>query len=141
MVSRDSRAVWLNLVLSRHGVADYGRASAIAKKLTVSNAVVQGWLGGSLSKDLEVALRFATEYGFTIEEWVTLEAKPPVSDDSWKEHVLKAKQFEDDHGALSAKQFMFILELIANDSEIYKNNKKLLAEVIGNNPDKPIGEQ
>lgn len=133
MTSRDERKVWLNRKLSQKGVAEYGRASAISRKLDVSNAVVQGWLGGSLSRDLEVAIRFSEAYGFSVEEWVTLIPVENKNNESWKDYVLAAKEFEAEHGNLTTKQFMFIVELIANDSAMYKNNQAMIAEVIGLN--------
>lgn len=128
-----TRSVWLAKRLDEHGVPEYGRAASISKKVGCSNAVAQGWLGGSLAKDMVQGLKFCDAYGFTVREWVTGEAAQSEDKLSFINSVRLAKQFEEDTGYLNVDQFVMVTELIIADSEkgeVLANNLTAIAKIV-----------
>jgi hypothetical protein len=67
------RSVWLDKVLTAKGYNNYGRATEISKRLHCGMSSVQGWMRGSLPRDMELAYRFCETYGVDMVEWVSLE--------------------------------------------------------------------
>lgn len=70
---KKKRADWLDQVMTEKGHVNYGRATSISNKLKCSMSSVQGWMRGSLPRDMELAYRFCQEYGVDMVEWVSLE--------------------------------------------------------------------
>jgi hypothetical protein len=134
-MQKGDRAKWLEKKLDSYGMPSYGRASAISRDLGCSNAVAQGWLNGSLAKDMELGLRFADKYKFTLRQWVT--GEDPASDLRPKAMyaIRMAREFEEEFGALSIDQFMLVVELIGNAGQganLFADNLSAIAKIIKN---------
>jgi len=98
---KKKRAKWLDEKLQEQGFPKYGRATQISQTLKAGMSPVQGWMRGSLPRDMELAYRFCKEYSIDFYEWVSL--KPSVSQDSGEnlerekivvDAVVKTKEFE-----------------------------------------------
>jgi hypothetical protein len=72
-IKKKQRAKWLDQMLTKKGHDKYGRATRISKHLKCGMSTVQGWMRGSLPRDMELAYRFCQEYGIDMVEWVSLE--------------------------------------------------------------------
>ena len=134
-VSKETRAEWLSALLDSRGVPEYGRAATISKKLGCSNAVVAGWLKGSLPQDLKLGVKFCEEYGLTIKAWVYCETNDYadngsdyISGDRLSFIVKQARCFEREHGALTDDQMAHVMRRL-NAADNPKNEIKELAEI------------
>ena len=135
-VSKETRARWLSALLESRGVPEYGRAATICKRLGCSNAVVAGWLKGSLPQDLKLGVKFCEEYGLTIKAWVYCETNDYadngsdyISGDRLAFIVKQARCFEREHGALTDDQMAHVMRrLKAADNP--KQELKELGEVV-----------
>ena len=132
-MDKSERAKWIEKKLNAAGMPAYGRASAISRALGCSNAVAQGWLNGSLAKDMELGLRFADQYNFTLREWVTGEMADRGLDMRWLSSIRLAREFEEEFGTLTAEQFILVVELVAGDDkggEFFAQNLSAIAKII-----------
>ena len=95
---KNSRSVWVRGKLDDYGLPHYGRATEISKDLTCSMSTVQGWLRGSLPRDLDLAYRASVKFDFDLVEWITLEknqrVEEPAEESVVAAAVLKTKEFE-----------------------------------------------
>lgn len=73
---KNQRAERFETLLKRHGMAKHGAATAIAKRIGVSDATVSAWLKGSMPRDPEVLLRFCDEYDVDPYWWTSGVEKP-----------------------------------------------------------------
>jgi hypothetical protein len=132
-MNKEDRSKWLEKKLNAAGMPAYGRASAISRALGCSNAVAQGWLNGSLSKDMELGLRFADQYNFTLREWVYGEDADRGLDMRWLSSIRLAREFEEEFGRLTAEQFILVVELVASDDKggaFFAENLSAIAKII-----------
>ena len=132
-MNKGDRSKWIEKKLNTAGMPAYGRASAISRALGCSNAVAQGWLNGSLAKDMELGLRFADQYNFTLREWVTGEEADRGLDMRWLSSIRLAREFEEEFGALTAEQFILVVELVAGDDKggvFFAENLSAIAKII-----------
>jgi hypothetical protein len=134
-MEKKERAAWINAKLDEAKVPEYGRAATIAKRIDCSNAVCQGWLQGSLPKDLGLAIRFSKEFGIDLEEWATgasgggttSESRVPRSDAV--EAARLAREIEQGR-ELSEDQFLQVVDLYLDHGlETHKLVNKVLAIV------------
>ena len=112
MLTKEQRAEWLGRKLDSLNISEYGRAAGLAKIVGCSNAVCQGWLGGSLPKDFALGLKLCNELGLSAWEW--------VSGETSKEQIIKrsdaveaarwAREIEQNM-KLSEDQFMGFVEV------------------------------
>ena len=127
------RSEWIDKKLTEYGMPAYGRASGISRALGCSNAVAQGWLNGSLAKDMEQGLAFADHYGFTLREWITGTPSNKGLDQRWASAIKLAREFEAEFEALTTEQFMLVVELVASDKsggDFFASNLANLAKII-----------
>jgi len=120
IATREERSRWIKSLLDRQGLAEYGRASAIKKRLGCSHAQATGWLKGQLPKDLGLAVRFAVEFLTTCEEWVTTVPRSDIPADyqaSIEKAVLQSKKFEEEKGRLSPETFLTVFHMIQKHNE------------------------
>ncbi len=83
-VKREQRSDRFRAVLKRHGIAEHGAQTAIAKEVGVSDATVAAWMRGSLPRDPEVLFRFCDVYDVDPYWWVNGKSRPRASVDSEK---------------------------------------------------------
>ena len=122
-MDKQERGVWLNGKLSASGIPEYGRAALIARTLDCSNAVCQGWLQGSLPKDMKLALAFGREFSINLNEWVTGQIVQDEEKERFQEAIKIARRFERDMGELTDDQFIMVVQLI-HESD-YENTAQL----------------
>jgi hypothetical protein len=96
------RAKWLDQKLTDHGYQRYGRATEISKTLSCGMSSIQGWMRGSLPRDLELAHKFCKQYKLDLVEWISLEQSELGSNSPKLEEmqtvvdaVLQSKEFEE----------------------------------------------
>lgn len=131
-MNKEDRSNWIEKKLNAAGMPAYGRASAISRALGCSNAVAQGWLNGSLAKDMELGLRFADQYNFSLREWVSGNTDNSI-DMRWLSSIRLAREFEEEFGALTAQQFILVVELVAGDDKggtFFADNLSAIAKII-----------
>lgn len=138
-MDKENRAIWLNKKLDQASIAEYGRAASIARRIECSNAVCQGWLGGSLPKDIVLALKFCKEFSLSLQEWATGEVSEPENKSRWLEAIKSAREFENEMGELTSDQFVMVVELILkHDSEPNGNGSSVrdtlsaVVKIVGN---------
>lgn len=90
-VKREQRSNRFRAVLRRHGIAEHGSATAIAKVVGVSDATVSAWIRGSMPRDPEVLFKFCDEYDVDPYWWVNGQSRPRDSIDAEK-HVRAFKE-------------------------------------------------
>ena len=102
---KKDRKEWLRTALEDYGVESYGRATQMSEALGCGMSTVQGWLRGSLPRDLVLAQRVAETYQFDLVEWITLRPSKSSSRSQNNEQVLQAvkmtKEFEIKQGGES----------------------------------------
>ena len=59
---KSARADRFLAILKRHGMPAHGAATAISKKVNVSDATASAWMRGSMPRDPEVLFRFCDEF-------------------------------------------------------------------------------
>lgn len=135
-MDKSGRAIWLNKKLGDAKIPEYGRAATIAKRIECSNAVCQGWLQGSLPKDLKLAMTFSREFNINLHEWVTGEPMPEAERGRWQTSVKIARRFEREMGELSDDQFIMVTDLIfesnASDTKQIEDTLKVVAHIVSN---------
>ena len=96
--TKKHRKDWLRKALDGFGLENYGRATQMSSELGCSMSTVQGWLRGSLPRDLELAHKVSVTYKIDLIEWITLEPSrkliPQADDDLVLQAVLMTKEFE-----------------------------------------------
>lgn len=75
-IKREQRSERFRAVLKRHGIAEHGAQTAIAKEVGVSDATVAAWMRGSLPRDPEVLFRFCDVYDVDQYWWVSGKSRP-----------------------------------------------------------------
>jgi len=83
-IKREQRSERFRAVLKRHGIAEHGAQTAIAKEVGVSDATVAAWMRGSMPRDPEVLFRFCDIYDVDPYWWVSGQSRPRDSIDSEK---------------------------------------------------------
>lgn len=83
-VKREQRSERFKAVLKRHGIAEHGAQTAIAKQVGVSDATVAAWMRGSMPRDPEVLFRFCDTYDVDPYWWTNGQSRPRDSIDSEK---------------------------------------------------------
>ena len=86
-----------------------------------------------MAKDMELGLRFADQYNFTLREWVTGEEADRGLDMRWLSSIRLAREFEEEFGALTAEQFILVVELVAGDDKggvFFAENLSAIAKII-----------
>jgi len=83
-IKREQRSERFRAVLKRHGIAEHGAQTAIAKEVGVSDATVAAWMRGSLPRDPEVLFRFCDCYDVDPYWWVGGQSRPRDSIDTEK---------------------------------------------------------
>ena len=81
---RTQRSARFRAVLKRHGIAEHGAQTAIAKEGGVADATVAAWMRGSMPRDPEVLHRFCDVYDVDPYWWVSGQPRPRDSIDSEK---------------------------------------------------------
>ena len=129
-MEKKDRADWLNRQLSSKGIPEYGRAATIAKRIDCSNAVCQGWLQGSLPKDLKLALSFSREFDINLNEWVTGQRMSEADLQNMQDAVLAARRFEKEMGELTDDQFIMVSQLIYKNEQVDKGSIEQTLNVV-----------
>lgn len=75
-VKRKQRSERFKAVLKRHGIAEHGAQTAIAKEVGVSDATVAAWMRGSMPRDPEVLFRFCDCYDVDPYWWTSGQSRP-----------------------------------------------------------------
>ena len=83
-IKREQRSERFRAVLKRHGIAEHGAQTAIAKEVGVSDATVAAWMRGSMPRDPEVLFRFCDVYDVDPYWWVSGQPRPRDSVDAEK---------------------------------------------------------
>lgn len=83
-IKREQRSERFRAVLKRHGIAEHGAQTAIAKVVGVSDATVAAWMRGSMPRDPEVLFRFCDCYDVDPYWWTNGQARPRDGMDSEK---------------------------------------------------------
>jgi len=83
-VKREQRSERFRAVLKRHGIAEHGAQTAIAKEVGVSDATVAAWMRGSMPRDPEVLFRFCDCYDVDPYWWTSGQSRPRDSIDQEK---------------------------------------------------------
>ena len=83
-VKREQRSERFKAVLKRHGIAEHGAQTAIAKEVGVSDATVAAWMRGSMPRDPEVLFRFCDCYDVDPYWWTNGQSRPRDSIDTEK---------------------------------------------------------
>jgi len=117
----EKRSEWIAEVMTRNGYPDKrGRASAIRKATGASPNQVNGWLRGSLPKDLKMADAFCEAFDTDMRSWVHAVEKPPSADyrqeRDMRDAAFKAKQFEEENGHLTPETFVEVFSVIYKES-------------------------
>jgi transcriptional regulator with XRE-family HTH domain len=81
---REQRSERFKAVLRRHGIAEHGAQTAIAKAVGVSDATVAAWMRGSMPRDPDVLFRFCDVYDVDPYWWTSGQSRPRDSIDSEK---------------------------------------------------------
>ena len=135
-MEKKERADWLNRQLANKGIPEYGRAATLAKRIDCSNAVCQGWLQGSLPKDLKLALSFSREFDVNLNEWVTGVPLSAKDQEDMQNAVLVARRFEKEMGELTDDQFIMVSKLIYENEQADKGSieqtLKVVASIVQN---------
>lgn len=83
-MKREQRSERFRAVLRRHGIAEHGAQTAIAKEVGVSDATVAAWMRGSMPRDPEVLFRFCDVYDVDPYWWTSGQSRPRDSIDTEK---------------------------------------------------------
>ena len=83
-VKRAQRSERFKAILRRHGIAEHGAQTAIAKSVGVSDATVAAWMRGSMPRDPEVLFRFCDAYDVDPYWWTSGRSRPRDSIDEEK---------------------------------------------------------
>jgi len=83
-IKREQRSERFKAVLKRHGIAEHGAQTAIAKEVGVSDATVAAWMRGSMPRDPEVLFRFCDIYDVDPYWWTSGQSRPRDSIDQEK---------------------------------------------------------
>jgi len=83
-IKREQRSQRFKAVLKRHGIAEHGAQTSIAKAVGVSDATVAAWMRGSMPRDPDVLFRFCDVYDVDPYWWVSGQSRPRDSIDSEK---------------------------------------------------------
>lgn len=83
-IKREQRSERFRAVLKRHGIAEHGAQTAIAKEVGVSDATVAAWMRGSMPRDPEVLFRFCDCYDVDPYWWTSGQSRPRDSIDTEK---------------------------------------------------------
>lgn len=83
-VKRSQRSDRFKAILRRHGIAEHGAQTAIAKSVGVSDATVAAWMRGSMPRDPEVLFRFCDVYDVDPYWWTSGQSRPRDSIDAEK---------------------------------------------------------
>lgn len=75
-IKREQRSERFRAVLKRHGIAEHGAQTAIAKEVGVSDATVAAWMRGSMPRDPEVLFRFCDCYDVDPYWWTSGQSRP-----------------------------------------------------------------
>lgn len=127
------RAEYLNEQLSQRGIATWGRASEISRRVGCSNATADAWLKGSLPKNLQMGIKFADEFELDFYEWSTGKSRGAfISESRLSELIHRCKNFEEKYDIdLSAKQMAALVLMGESDEQslesFMENLKKFLA--------------
>lgn len=118
---REQRVVWIADVMTRNGYPEKrGRAAAIRKATGASPNVVNGWLRGSLPKDMRMADDFCEAFDTDMRSWVHAVEKPPSADfrqeREIRDAVYKAKTFEEEKGHLTPETFVEVFSVIYKEA-------------------------
>mgnify|MGYP001435608145 CR=1 FL=1 len=83
-IKREQKSQRFRAVLKRHGIAEHGAQTAIAREVGVSDATVAAWMRGSMPRDPEVLFRFCDIYDVDPYWWTTGQSRPRDSIDTEK---------------------------------------------------------
>lgn len=118
---RDQRKTWIENLMVRNGFpSSRGRAAAIRKATGANPGTVNGWLRGSVPKDLILAQKFCDAFNTDTRSWVHA-SDIPVTEDYRQEKeirdaVFKAKSFEEEKGHLTPETFVEVFTVIYKES-------------------------
>ena len=115
------RAEWIAGVMTRYGYPEVRvRSAAIRKATGASPNVANGWLRGSLPKDMLMADQFCDAFDTDMRSWVHASDKPVTEDyrqeKEIRDAVFKAKTFEEEMGHLTPETFVEVFSVIYKES-------------------------
>lgn len=131
-------------VMTKNGYPEQrGRAAAIRKATGASPNVVNGWLRGSLPKDMIIADTFCEAFETDMRSWVHASHKPPIEnyrqEREMREAVFKAKTFEEEKGHLTAETFVEVFSVIYKEARGEMSLDDALGLMALNQESKPDG--
>ena len=99
---REQRSERFKAVLRRHGIAEHGAQTAIAKAVGVSDATVAAWMRGSMPRDPDVLFRFCDVYDVDPYWWTSGQSRPRDSIDSEKlvRSFMTVNQYKEAHNLI-----------------------------------------
>jgi transcriptional regulator with XRE-family HTH domain len=115
---REQRSERFKAVLRRHGIAEHGAQTAIAKAVGVSDATVAAWMRGSMPRDPEVLFRFCDVYDVDPYWWTSGQSRPRDSIDSEKlvRSFMTVNQYKEAHNLiLTAEQTALLTANVYDD--------------------------
>ena len=84
-IKREQRSERFKAVLKRHGIAEHGAQTAIAKEVgRIRCETVAAWMRGSMPRDPEVLFRFCDVYDVDPYWWTSGQSRPRDSIDQEK---------------------------------------------------------
>lgn len=117
-IKREQRSERFKAVLRRHGIAEHGAQTAIAKAVGVSDATVAAWMRGSMPRDPEVLFRFCDVYDVDPYWWTSGQSRPRDSIDSEKlvRSFITVNEYKEAHNlSLTAEQTALLTANVYDD--------------------------
>jgi hypothetical protein len=141
--SNSERKAYLEAVLNDQGIAVWGRASEIKRRVGCSNASAASWLEGHLPKNIELALQLCDEFNVDFYKWATGESRGSnITEQKLTELLLACKMFEDQYGVdLDAKQLAALVLMGFEDKNSMSLFLRNLKNFLGAKDGKDQSEQ
>ena len=117
-IKREQRSERFRAVLKRHGIAEHGAQTAIAKVVGVSDATVAAWMRGSMPRDPEVLFRFCDCYDVDPYWWTNGQSRPRDSIDAEKlvRSFITVNEYKEAHNLnLTAEQTALLTANVYDD--------------------------
>jgi len=117
-VKREQRSERFKAVLRRHGIAEHGAQTAIAKAVGVSDATVAAWMRGSMPRDPDVLFRFCDVYDVDPYWWTSGQSRPRDSIDAEKlvRSFITVNEYKEAHNLnLTAEQAALLTANVYDD--------------------------
>jgi hypothetical protein len=117
-MEKEQRAEWLKKKLDALNLPAWGRAAAIAKATGASHPAANGWVNGTLPRDLSLAVKFCLHYRINMQEWITGTASAiNLEPSSYEQAFMLVRNFEKKGRDLTDQTFLEIVDYLLSSPE------------------------